>query len=82
MNAKPVLARRHLGVTVFAAAMAVIVALGLLTAVAALFQSDGAPLEQLVVAEHACADKAFVSEREFCMQLFIAASRLRNIASR
>ena len=41
MNAKPILARRHLGTTLFAAAMAVIVALGLLSAVAGLFQSDG-----------------------------------------
>jgi hypothetical protein len=39
-------------------------------------------LEQIVIAEHACADYAFVSERETCMRSFLAASHVQNVASR
>jgi len=56
-------------------------AIGLLTAVTDLFQRDGAPFEQVVIAEHICAN-AFVSERETCVRLYLAASRVRNVASR
>jgi hypothetical protein len=34
------------------------------------------------VAEHACANYAFVSEREACVRLYLAASRVQNIAHR
>jgi hypothetical protein len=37
---------------------------------------------QLVIAEHGCADYAFVSERETCMRLFLAASQVGSSASR
>jgi hypothetical protein len=82
MNARPVLPRRPAATTFIAAALAALVAIGLLGTVAGLFQRDGAPLEQLAVAERACADRAFVSEREVCMRLFLAASRVRSVASR
>ena len=82
MNAKPTLARPNVGTTILAAALSVLIAIGLLTAVAGLFLRDGAPLEQVVIAERACADHAFVSERETCIGLFLAASRVRNLASR
>ena len=82
MNAKPVLSRPHFATTIVAAALSVVIAIGLLSAVAALFQRDGAPFEQVVIAEHACANYAFVSEREACVRLFLAASRIRNVASR
>jgi hypothetical protein len=82
MNAKPVLARPHVVTTIIAAALSALIAIGLLSAVAGLFQRDGAPFEQVVVAEHACANYAFVSEREACVRLFLAASRVRNVASR
>jgi hypothetical protein len=39
-------------------------------------------LAQIVIAEHACADYAFVSERETCMRLFLAASRVQRVAIR
>ena len=82
MNAKPTLARPHVVTTLVAAALATLIAIGLLTAVTGLFQRDGAPFEQLVIAEHACANYAFVSERETCVRLYLAASRVQNIASR
>jgi len=82
MNAKPTLARPHVVTTIVAAALATLIAIGLLTAVTGLFQRDGAPFEQLVIAEHACANYAFVSERETCVRLYLAASRVQNIASR
>jgi hypothetical protein len=82
MNAKPVLARPHFVTTIVAAALSTLIAIGLLSAISGLFQRDGAPFEQVVIAEHACTDYAFVSEREACVRLFLAASRVRNVASR
>jgi hypothetical protein len=81
MNAKPTLARRHVVTTIVAAALSALIAIGLLTAVTDLFQRDCAPFEQVVIAEHICAN-AFVSERETCVRLYLAASRVRNVASR
>jgi hypothetical protein len=82
MNAKPTLARPHVATTIVAAALSSFIAIGLLTAVTGLFQRDGAPFEQVVIAEHACANHAFVSERETCVRWVLAASRIRNLASR
>jgi hypothetical protein len=82
MNAKPVLARPHVFTSIVAAALSALIAIGLLSAVAGLFQRDGAPFEQVVIAERACTNYAFVSEREACVRLFLAASRVRNVASR
>jgi hypothetical protein len=82
MNAKPVLARPHVGTTIVATVLSVLIGIGLLAAVAGLFLRDGTPLEQIVLAEHACADYAFVSERETCMRSFLAASHVQNVASR
>jgi hypothetical protein len=82
MNAKPSLPRRPVGTTVAAAVLSILIAIGLLTSVAAMFQHDGAPLEHVVIAERACSEYAFVSERESCMRSFLAASRVRNVASR
>ena len=81
MNAKPTLARPRV-VTTIAAALSAVIAIGLLTAVTGLFQRDGAPLEQVAIAEHACANHAFISEREACVRLHLAASRVQDIASR
>jgi hypothetical protein len=82
MNAKPTLARPRVVTTLLAAALATLIAIGLLTAVTGLFQRDGAPFERLVIAEHACANYAFVSERQNCVRLYLAASRVQNVASR
>jgi hypothetical protein len=59
-----------------------LIAIGVLTAVTGLFQRDGAPFEQVVIAEHACANYALVSERETCVHLYLATSRVQNVASR
>ena len=82
MNVKPKLARRHVGTTLVAVALSTLIAIGLLTAVTGLFQRDGAPFEQVVIAEHACANYAFVSERETCVRLYLATSRVQSVASR
>ena len=55
-----------------AAALATFIAVGLLTAVAFLFQRDGAPMEQLAAAERACAQHVYVSERDACMREWLA----------
>jgi hypothetical protein len=82
MNAKTTLGRPQVFTTILTAAASCLIAIGLLTAIAVLFQRDGTPFEQVVVAEKACADHSFVSEREACMRLFLATSQVRNIASR
>jgi hypothetical protein len=48
---------------------AALISFGFLGSVAWLFQSDGAPLEQVVAAERVCADRAYVSERDACMRM-------------
>jgi hypothetical protein len=80
MNAKPTLARPRVVATI-AAALSTVIAIGLLAAVTSLFQRDGAPFEQVVFAEHACANHTFISEREACVRLYLAASRVQNVAS-
>jgi hypothetical protein len=82
MNAKPTLARPHFVTTIVAAALSAFIAIGLLTGIVGLFERDGTPFEQVVIAEHACTNYAFVSEHEACVRLFLAASRVRNLASR
>ena len=82
MNGKPVLARPHVVTTVVAATLSAVIAIGLLISVAWLFQRDGVPFEQVVTAEHACTNYAFVSERETCVHRYLATSRVRNVASR
>ena len=82
MNAKLTLARPRVATTLVTAALSTLIAIGLLTAVAGLFQRDGAPFEQVVIAEHACANHTFISEREACVRLYLAASRVKNVVSR
>jgi hypothetical protein len=81
MNAKPTLARPRV-VTTIAAALSAVIAIGLLAAVTGLFQREGVPFEQVVIAERACANHTFISEREACVRLHLAASRAQNVASR
>jgi hypothetical protein len=82
MNAKLTLARPRVVTTVAVAVLSTVIAIGLLTAVTDLFQRDGAPFERVVIAEHACANHAFISEREACVRLYLAASRVQDVASR
>src|SRR5271169_6699253 len=82
MNAKSKLARPRVVTTVAAAALSTVIAIGLLTAVTGLFQRDGTPFEQVVIAEHACANHAFISEREACVRWYLVAARVQNVATR
>jgi hypothetical protein len=82
MNAKPTLARPYVAATMVAAALSILIAIGLLTAVTGLFQRYGAPFEQVVIAEHACATNVSVSERETCVRSHLATSRVQNVARR
>jgi len=66
---------------IVAAAVAAVIAAGLLSAVTVMFQSSGAPFADAVAAERACADRTYVSERERCMRDWITASRRHAVAS-
>jgi hypothetical protein len=79
MSALP---RRHPTATVILAALALVIAVGLLSGVVVLFLGDGRPFEQAVIAERACSEPAFVSEREACMRAFMAAGQRPAVASR
>ena len=82
MNAKPSFPRRSpLSITV-PAALATLIAVGIFTAIAFLFQRDGRPFEQLAAAEHACTQHVYVSEREACIREWLAAARASTVASK
>jgi len=51
MNTKPVLAPSSIGTTLAAAALSILIAFGLLSAVAELFLQEGAPLQNVVTAQ-------------------------------
>lgn len=66
--------------TFAAATAATVISLALLWGVVTLFQSRGAPLEELAAAERACASHVYVSDREECMKQQIAQSRSVRVA--
>jgi hypothetical protein len=80
MNAAPKLPRRHPITSALAVVLSVVIALALLGGVSQLFQRDGTPFEQLVAAEHACANYGYASEREPCVRVYLATARLRVLA--
>jgi len=82
MNIKPTLARPRLITGFIAATLASIVGIGILAAVTELFQRSGAPMAQLVAAERACVEHAYVSEREACVRQWLAPRRSPSIASK
>ena len=82
MNAKPTLPRPSSLSTTVAAALATFSSIGVLTAIALLFQHDGVPMGQLAAAERACTQYAYVSEREACMREWLAAAHVSNVASK
>jgi hypothetical protein len=69
-------------VTVGVAVLATVIALGILSGFATLFQSRGAPMERLVAAERACTQYIYLSERRACMNEWLAASKPANVARR
>jgi len=80
MSAKPNFASPSSILTVAAATLAAIIAMGILWMVVSLFQSRGAPMERLAAAERACAQHAYQSEREACMKQWIAESHAIPVA--
>jgi hypothetical protein len=81
MNANLTFPRRSSLSIAVAAALATFIAVGLITAVAFLFQRDGVPMEKLAAAERACTQHVYVSEREACMSDWLVARSL-NVASK
>lgn len=82
MNAKLALPEPRPSRVVASAALATVIARRLLWGVAALFESRGAPLEQLAAAERACADLKYQSEREICMKEWVARAQETQVARR
>ena len=80
MNGNTYAPQSSLGTTIFAAVAAAI-AIGLISVVVSLFRSDGSPFEQLVAAEKACKQYNYVSEREHCMNEWLAAARATRVAN-
>jgi len=68
--------------TLVAATLSAIIAVGLLAGVATNFQNQGKPFAHLAAAERACAAHAYVSERENCMQEWLAASTSQTVAKK
>ncbi len=81
MNTQPILPR-PLGTTVVAAALSFLITIGLFSGVTVLMLREGTPLQNVIIAERACNNLAFVSEREACMRSFLARAYDRHIASR
>jgi hypothetical protein len=82
MNIKPALARPHASTTVAVAALSALIGVGLLSAVAASFQRDGAPLHRVAIAERACSGYAYASERDACVRHYLVRSQHQNVAGR
>lgn len=82
MHAKSTLSQPSSLTTTVVAALAAFIAVGLLSAVAFLFQREGAPMEQLAAAERACMQHAYVSERQACTRNWLAAERAHVVAGK
>jgi len=82
MNASPKLPRRRPVTSAVAAVLSAVITLALLGGITELFQRDGAPFEQVVAAEHACANYAYVSQREACVRVHLATARLTVLANK
>ncbi len=82
MNTRPVLIRPHVGTTIVAAALSVVIATLLLLGVVELFVRDGFPLQNVVIAEAVCGEHSRGSERDACVQSLLAGSYHRHVASR
>jgi hypothetical protein len=80
MSARPNFAFPGSTLTVATAALATVIAFGILWGVVTLFQNRGAPMERLVAAERACAQYVYLSERQACMNEWLAASQPRIVA--
>lgn len=82
MNPQSDLTPRRLVTLIVAAVLSAVIGIGLLSAVAGLFLRDGTPYEQALIAQRACANYAYVSEREACARAFRGDSNISRVASR
>ena len=67
--------------TLAAATAATVITLALLWGVVTLFQSRGAPFEELAAAERACASSVYVSDREACMKQWVEENQRTRFAT-
>jgi hypothetical protein len=81
-KAIPAYATHNAILTCAAAALATLIAVSILAAVAYLFQRDGKPLARVAAAERACAHYSYLSERQACMNKWLAASQSRTVPGR
>lgn len=82
MNAKLNLTAPNSIARLAAAALATIIAIGILSVVVNLFQSRGAPMEHLAAAERVCVSHSYQSEREACIKQWLVESRGTSVVSR
>jgi hypothetical protein len=82
MNPQSDLTHPHFVTMILAAMLSAVIGIGLLSAVAGLFLRDGTPYEQALIAQRACANNAYVSEREACARAFRGDSHISPVASR
>lgn len=82
MHAKPTLARPRAATLAAAAFLSALIGIGLLGSVAGLFQSRGVPMAEHATASRACADHAYVSDRDACIREQVAAARGQRVANR
>jgi urea transporter len=76
----PTLARPSAVALAATAMVSTVIAVAILGAVTALFQSRGLPMEELAAAERACSEHVYVSERETCMRTWLSAAHGERIA--
>jgi len=67
--------------TVTAATLATLIGVGILWTTVTLFQSRGAPLENLAAAGRACAPHAYQSERDSCIRQRLAEAQRARVAA-
>ena len=82
MNAKATFTRPRVATVLVASGLSALITFGLFAAIVGAFQRAGTPFDQILTAEHACAQYAFVSERDTCARLYLVAPRIQNVASR
>lgn len=67
---------------VAAAAIAIVITLGIAWGIGALFQSRGTPLQFVVAAERACAHENYQSDIQACMNNWMTERQVRTVAAR
>ena len=75
MTTKPILPHPRALICFIAAVLAGTITAGIFSGVTNLLQRNGMPFEQQVAAERACADRAYLSEREACVRQWLAGRR-------